>query len=626
MMTSSTADPWDDVDAALLDAAEAAQMSVWRYDLESRILALKGGVVARLGLPGRTASFAITDWRARVFIDDHPIMDATTSCLVDQGFGEAAYRIRAEDGELVWLEVRGGAKIPDGASAPRYLTGFIYELGEDRQAEQRGLVRERQLADGVEAGMVGIWTYDFLTGQQAAHGRILDWMGRARDDTALQAEDWRAVIHPEDRAVMRAAHERLREGRPIQPLEVRMLAPDGPRWVRTMGRVVSYTLGNEPLRAAGVIVDIDAERRFAAALTEEQARFETIYRSLPALLHSINAQGLTTMVSDYWLQRMGRAREDVIGRPGWAFMDEESAARVQRDIIPRTFERGVVENEPITAFAVSGERLELRLSAFVERGPNGAPVAAHGVFSDVTDLADARRNIEAHAEALERSNRELNRFATVASHDLQEPLRKISAFASLLQRRHEGRLGEESDQALDFLIDAAGRMRHLIDDLLAYSRASNRALETEAVELGPLVDGVLSELDLPIAEAQAKIDRCALPTVQGDRGLLHALFQNLISNALKYRKGEGVRITLSARQAEEGLVEICVADDGIGIDPQFSEKIFAPFSRLHGREEYSGTGIGLAICQQAAERMGGRIWVESTPGEGSRFCFTAPAV
>jgi len=361
-------------------------------------------------------------------------------------------------------------------------------------------------------------------------------------------------------------------------------------------------------------------------MTADRLRFETIYRSMPALLHSIDAEGRTTLVSDYWLQRMGYRREDVIGAPGWAFMDEDSVRRIREDVIPRTFAVGLVENVPVVSFTASGERLELRLSAFVERDPDGEPIAAHGVFSDVTDLSKAQRALETHADALERSNRELNRFATVASHDLQEPLRKISAFASLLQHRHPEGLGAESDQALGFLIDAAGRMRTLIDDLLTYSRASNRPLETEAVELGALVDDVRDELDVSIREAQARIDLDALPAVHGDRDLLHALFQNLLSNALKYRKGDGVRITLSARRVDGGLVEICVADDGIGLDPQFSEKIFTPFARLHGREEYSGTGIGLAICQQAAERMGGHIWVESAPGEGARFCFTVPAV
>jgi PAS domain S-box-containing protein len=361
---------------------------------------------------------------------------------------------------------------------------------------------------------------------------------------------------------------------------------------------------------------------FEIAMTTDTSRFETIYRSLPALLHSIDAQGRTTLISDYWLQRMGYDREQVIGVPGWAFMDEDSARRIQEDVIPRTFANDVVENEPVVCFTASGERLELRLSAFLERDADGAPVAAHGVFSDVTDLTKARRDLEAHAAALERSNRELDRFATVASHDLQEPLRKISAFASLLQHRHPDGLGEDSDQALEFLIDAAGRMRTLIDDLLTYSRASKRPLEMRTVDLKALVDEVLSELELGVFEAQAQITVDPLPQVRGDRDLLHALFQNLLSNALKYRKAQGVRITLSAHRNDDGLIQICVADDGIGIDPQFSEKIFQPFARLHGREEYSGTGIGLAICQQAAERMGGRIWVESAPGEGARFCFT----
>ena len=603
------------------EALRASRLSLWRYEFDRRVLTLQGDVVARLGLPGEAAEMDIADWRGLVCPDDHPIMDAATSQFDQAGFAEVAYRLRDASGDWVWLSLRGGLA-QDGPAA---ITGVIYELGAEREAERRGLERERQLADGVEAGMVGIWTYDFLTGEQSAHGQILDWMGRAREDSIVDGDAWRDIIHPEDSAAMRAAHEGLMRGEAVEPLDVRLAAPQGLRWVRTSGRVLSRTREGEPLRAAGIILDVDAERRFAEALSVQQARFERIYRSMPALLHSINTEGLTTLVSDYWLQRMGRSRDDVIGLPGWAFMDEESAGRVQREIIPRTFAQGMVENEPIVAFTASGERLELRLSAFLERDPDGEPKEAHGVFSDVTDLAQARRDLEAHAEALERSNRELNRFATVASHDLQEPLRKISAFASLLQHRHQDGLGAESDQALDFLIDAAGRMRALIDDLLAYSRASNRPLETERVALRPLIDKALEELSLPIEEARARISISDMPDVTGDKGLLHALFLNLVSNAVKYRRSDGVKIDLSGRSAPGGMVEICVADDGIGIDPDFHEKIFAPFARLHGREEYSGTGIGLAICQQAAERMGGQLRVESAAGEGSRFHFTVPA-
>jgi light-regulated signal transduction histidine kinase (bacteriophytochrome) len=291
--------------------------------------------------------------------------------------------------------------------------------------------------------------------------------------------------------------------------------------------------------------------------------------------------------------------------------------------LPQVLRHGAVDTVPLTALTRSGAPIEVRLSAFLERGAGGEPLIAHGAFSDVSDLNAARRALERHAAALERSNRELDRFATVASHDLQEPLRKISAFASLLARRYEDQIDADGRQSLAYLVDAAQRMRRLIDDLLAYSRTSNRELELEPVDLSALLAATLEELSLMVTEARAEIEAGPLPTVQADLTLMRLLFQNLVSNALKYRKGAHVRVVVRAERDGEAW-RITVADDGIGFDPRFSDKVFAPFQRLHNREAYAGTGIGLAICQQAVERHGGRIWVDTEPGFGARFHFTLP--
>ena len=605
-------------------AAASARMSAWSYDIGRRRLRLSGPVLDTLGLSGPEHEMDIADWRARVPEEDRTAMDRATQALNDQGVADVEYRVRSETGELVWIALRGGVSEQDAAGAPLRFSGFFAEINERKHLERELAEREQQLADAVDAGLVGIWTYDYANARQTARGRILDWMGKPRDADSIDPADWISITHPDDMEALRDAFACMTRGEPVQRLDARFMTPGGWRWVRTHGAPVENKKAGGPRRAAGVIVDIHAERAFEQALRSEKARFEAVYRKTPALLHTIGTDGRTLSVSDYWLQRMGYKRDDVIGAPGWAFMDEESAARMRETVIPSTIERGWVENEPVTAFTASGERLELRLSAFLERGPDGAPVAVQGVFSDVTDLKAAQREMEDHAAALERSNRELNRFATVASHDLQEPLRKISAFASLLLRKLGPELDGQDADALDYLVDAAGRMRVLIDDLLAYSRASNRALELEDIALQPMVEGVLTGLDLQIAEAGADIRLGALPVVRGDAVLLSLLFQNLIANALKYRKGHTVRIGIDAWVRDDAVCEITVRDDGIGFDPTFAEKIFEPFARLHTREAYAGTGIGLAICQQAAERLGGRIGVKSAPGEGSAFTVTLP--
>jgi PAS domain S-box-containing protein len=607
------------------EAAASAAMSAWTYDIAARKLRLTGPVLALLGFSAADHILDIGEWRARVPEEDLPQMDLASASLNEHGVADVEYRVRTEDGRLVWLQLRGGVSEQDAEGVAMRYSGFLSEVGERKRIEHQIAMREQQLADAVDAGLIGIWTYDYSTGTQTARGRILDWMGKPRDAESVDGEDWRTVIHPDDQDALRKAFATMVGGASVERLDVRLKSPDGWRWGRTHGSPVEPGPDGAPRRAAGVIVDIHAEQAFRKALQAEKARFETVYRATPALLHSIDAEGRTTMVSDYWLKRMGYARDEVIGAPGWIFMDEASARRIREEVIPRTLERGWVENEPVVGFTASGDRLELRLSAFTELGADGTPVAAHGVFSDVTDLKLTQHELEAHAEALERTNRELDRFATVASHDLQEPLRKISAFASLLERQLSGEIDAQSQQALDFLIDAAGRMRVLIDDLLAYSRASNRAVELKPVSMTAFMRRVLTGLDLQIAEAGAELHVGELPDVTGDEVLLGLLFQNLIANALKYGREDGAEIRLDGRVLDDGFAIIEVADNGIGFDMTFAEKIFEPFARLHTREQYSGTGIGLAICQQAAERMRGRIDVRSTPGEGSVFTVRLPA-
>ena len=493
-----------------------------------------------------------------------------------------------------------------------------------RTLQRRLADRERQLLDAVNAGLLGVWTLDIAKGAPRVQGRIAQWL-QAGADGSLDLARFRSLIHPEDADSAAAAVRNALKGEGFHAFEYRLRAADGWRWVRTTGQVIERDDEDRPVRAAGVVMDISAERRFSSALKAEKRRFERIYQDTPALMQTIDAAGRTLMVSDFWIARMGYERAEVLGTPGWRFFTPEDQMRVREEVMPRSMRDGVIENVPLTLLTKAGEPLEVRLSAFWERDAEGRPLHAHGVFADVGDLNRVRRELETRYAELERVNRELNRFTTVASHDLQEPLRKISAFASLLRRRYEGVIDPEADQSLYYLVDAAGRMRNLIDDLLAYSRASSRNVEREPVDLGGLWREVQEGQDLQIAEAEAVIRTGDLPDILGDRVLLRLLLSNLLSNALKYRKGEGVRITFKGMVSED---EACLtfADDGIGFDPRFSEKIFSPFARLHGREEYAGTGIGLAICQQAVERQGGRIWVESAPGEGARFHFTLPAV
>jgi len=249
-------------------------------------------------------------------------------------------------------------------------------------------------------------------------------------------------------------------------------------------------------------------------------------------------------------------------------------------------------------------------------------------FSGLTAIALTQKKAEEElkqlAEELKRSNEDLNRFASAAAHDLQEPLRGIEGFIKLLEKRYKGKLDEKADEYIDYVVDDVMRMQMLIKDLLLYSRVSAKGKVFSPANCSVVLEQALSNIRTALEESGAAVTYDPLPTVMGDEGQLISLFQNLIGNAIKFRSLEPLKIHVSAkREGNEWIVS--VRDTGIGIDPKQAERIFVIFQRLHTRQEYPGTGIGLAICKRIVERHGGRIWVESEPGMGTTFYFTIPA-
>ena len=242
------------------------------------------------------------------------------------------------------------------------------------------------------------------------------------------------------------------------------------------------------------------------------------------------------------------------------------------------------------------------------------------------ELNEKNAKIAAQKEELERSNGELEHFAYIASHDLQEPLRTVQSYVQLIQRRFADKLDADGREFMGYVVEGATRMRALIDDLLTYARVSSRARPLERTELTPLCDEVLRALAARISEQHAVIEAAPLPEVMADRRQLGQLLQNLIANALKFHKpGAPPRVRIGAVR-EGACWRVSIADDGIGIAPEYREKIFVIFQRLHSRDEYEGTGLGLAVCKKIVDRHGGKIWVESELGRGATFHFTIPVL
>jgi len=235
----------------------------------------------------------------------------------------------------------------------------------------------------------------------------------------------------------------------------------------------------------------------------------------------------------------------------------------------------------------------------------------------------AERVLAQYAEDLKRSNAELEQFAYVASHDLQEPLRMVASFTQLLAKRYQGKLDQDADDFIGFAVEGANRMQVLINDLLAFSRVGTRGKPFAAVDCEAVLSHALANLTTILQETGAVVTRDPLPTVRADEVQLGQLFQNLLANALKFQGPDPPRVHLAAQQQGDEWI-FSVQDNGIGIAPEHQERIFTIFQRLHRREEFPGTGLGLALCKKIAERHGGRIWVKSAPGRGSTFYFSIP--
>ena len=250
------------------------------------------------------------------------------------------------------------------------------------------------------------------------------------------------------------------------------------------------------------------------------------------------------------------------------------------------------------------------------------PVLTRDELGELTSsFNEMSRFLQERTRELARSNEELTQFAHLASHDLQEPLRTVSSYIQMLRQRWEGRFDEEDREFMGYIVDGARRMRELIDALLAYARVGSSKRDFELHDCGDLLRNALQNLKVALEESRARIDPGPLPALTVDPVQVAELFQNLLANAIKFRGPDPLRIQVSARR-EDGAWLFRVSDNGIGIDPAQSDRIFQAFQRLHSQDEYPGTGMGLAVCKKIVERHGGRIWVESEPGKGSSFYFT----
>ena len=353
-------------------------------------------------------------------------------------------------------------------------------------------------------------------------------------------------------------------------------------------------------------------------LTERKRMEDELRIKDKAIESSINAiaitdlQGNLTYVNPAFLTIWGYSDEkEVLGRA----IDEFGETKERATEIKAAVQNCGGWIGELRAKKKDGLIFDAQMSTSMVVDDAGRPLCMLATFVDITERKQAELN-------LARSNQELQQFAYIASHDLQEPLRMISSYLQLIELQYKGKLDAEADEFIGYAVDGAKRLQDMINALLAYSRIETRNRPIEPVESEPLLSQALINLQVGIDESGAQVTHDPLPIITADGTQMVQVFQNLISNAIKFHGHDQPKVHISATQQRAEWV-FSVRDNGIGIEPQYMEQIFTIFKRLHGRE-YPGTGIGLALCKRIVERHRGRIWVESDPGKGTTFYFTIP--
>jgi len=358
---------------------------------------------------------------------------------------------------------------------------------------------------------------------------------------------------------------------------------------------------------------------------ESGAKYRGLLEAAPDAMVVVNHGGEIVLLNVQAEKQFGYPRDELVGQKVKNIIPEGFAERLIADGTRTAAE--ALAQQIGTGIELSGRRkdgsefpIELMLSPL--ESAEGTLVTA--AIRNISVRKDAEKHLVKTVGELKRSNEELQHFAYVASHDLQEPLRMVASYTQLLAKRYKGRLDGDADEFIGYAVDGCNRMQGLIRDLLAYSRAGTNGKALGKTSGESALKEALTNLRAPIGESGAVVSHDSLPAITIDDTQLVQVFQNLVGNAIKYRSAEVPRVHVSATKNGGNEWIFSVRDNGLGIEPQYFERIFVLFQRLHGREEFEGTGIGLAICKKILERLGGRIWVESQPRKGSTFYFALP--
>jgi PAS domain S-box-containing protein len=381
------------------------------------------------------------------------------------------------------------------------------------------------------------------------------------------------------------------------------------------------------LRWFGTNTDISVLQEAERHLAQMESRYRGLLEAAPDAIVVVNQAGKIVLLNVQAEKQFGYTRDELIGQEVTNIIPEGFAERLIADGTRSATE--AVTQQIGTGIELSGRRKdgsEFPIEIMLSPLESAEGVLVTTAIRDITERRRSEVHLRKTVRELKRSNDELQQFAYVSSHDLQEPLRMVSSYTQLLAKRYQGRLDSDAHEFIAFAVDGCNRMQGLIQDLLAYSRVGTNGKELSEVSSENALQKALTNLRITIEQSGADVTHDSMPVVTTDETQLTLIFQNLVGNAIKYRGAAPPRVHVSATRNGGNEWTFSVRDNGLGIDPQYFERIFILFQRLHGRDEFEGTGIGLAICKKILERLGGRIWVESQPEKGSTFYFALPEI
>ncbi|HSA89508.1 MAG TPA: PAS domain S-box protein [Burkholderiales bacterium] len=576
-----------------------------------------------IGKPGFTSLLAVIDEHGKPLGQD----DRPTRITVRTGAPQTGrvVGIRRADGSVTWLSVNTAFLRRLDETDYYGLVSTVSDITAQHDAEARLKESEARFRRTFELAGSGMAHIGMDRRFIRVNRRLCEILGY--EEQELLGLTGRQISHPDDLDIINEQRPRLYAGEiDAVRVEKRYLRKDGSVvWVH-FSMTVERDAAGEPLYEIAVYEDITAQLDAQLRLRESEARYRQTFELAASGICHVR-DGRFIQVNRRLCEILGYPEPELLGKhvkeishPEDRDVTDAERARIRsREIDSARFEKRYLRAD--------GAVVWCRIAITLVRDVYGVPQYEVAIFDDITDRKKAEAALHEAHEELKRSNAELEQFAYVASHDLQEPLRMVASYTQLLARRYDERLDKDAREFMAYIVDGAARMKQLIEDLLAYSRVGTKGVAFKRVSAEAALRRALFNLRAAIEEAGALVTHDPMPTLPADEVQLAQLFQNLIGNALKFRSQAVPKVHVAVTESPvEYAFEI--RDNGIGIEPQYYGRIFMLFQRLHNKGEYPGTGIGLAICKKVAERHGGRIWVESRPAQGpsqgSSFFFTLP--